>query len=74
MSFVFRGDRSSKGHILGAPKAIRVAERDLTPAMVSLLRIILHSAMMTGAHENHEVSYNIELLFRVLFNRLVNKR
>ncbi|XP_022806306.1 E3 ubiquitin-protein ligase RNF213-like [Stylophora pistillata] len=49
-----RGDRSNKGHILGAPKGITVAERDLTPAMVSLMRIILHSAMMAGAQENPE--------------------
>ncbi|PFX15559.1 E3 ubiquitin-protein ligase RNF213 [Stylophora pistillata] len=48
------GDRSNKGHILGAPKGITVAERDLTPAMVSLMRIILHSAMMAGAQENPE--------------------
>ena len=66
---IFRGDRSNKGHILGAPKGITVAERDLTPAMVSLMRIILHSAMMAGAQENPEVSYSIDLLFRVLLSR-----
>lgn len=54
---IFRIDRSNKGHILGAPKRFTVTERDLSPAMVSLLRIILHSAMITGAQEHPEVNY-----------------
>lgn len=54
---IFRIDRSNKGHILGAPKRFTVTERDLSPAMVSLLRIILHSATITGAQEHPEVNY-----------------
>ena len=54
---IFRIDRSNKGHILGAPKRFTVTERNLSPAMVSLLRIILHSAMITGAQEHPEVNY-----------------
>ena len=49
-----RQDRSSTGHILGAPQRI-IAERDLSPANVSLLRVILHSAMLAGAYQQPEV-------------------
>ena len=49
-----RRDRSSSGHILGAPQRM-IAERDLSPANVSLLRIILHSAMLAGAYHQPEV-------------------
>ena len=49
-----RHDRSSTGHILGLPQQI-IAERDLSPANVSLLRVILHSAMLAGAHQEPEV-------------------
>ncbi|XP_022797655.1 E3 ubiquitin-protein ligase rnf213-alpha-like isoform X3 [Stylophora pistillata] len=50
-----RDDRSNKGHILGTPKRIVGSERDLSPAMVSLLRFILHSAMLSGAQEQPKV-------------------
>ncbi|CAH3163087.1 unnamed protein product, partial [Porites evermanni] len=43
-----RRDRSNKGHILGVPQK-SVAERGLSPATVSLLRVILHSAMLVSA-------------------------
>lgn len=49
-----RHDRSSTGHILGDPQRI-IAERDLSPANVSLLRVILHSAMLAGAYQQPEV-------------------
>lgn len=54
--FFFRSvDRSTKGHILGVPQK-SIAERDLSPATVSLLRIILHSAMLVSASRQPEVT------------------
>ena len=50
----FRVDRSNKGHILGVPRK-SIAERDLSSATVSLLRIILHSAMLGSAGREPEV-------------------
>ncbi|CAH3037778.1 unnamed protein product, partial [Pocillopora meandrina] len=50
-----REDRSNKGHILGTPKRIVGPERDLSPTIVSLLRFILHSAMLSAAQEQPEV-------------------
>ena len=52
--FFSRVDRSNKGHILGAPQKA-VAERDLSPAMVSLLRLILHSTMLAGGCRQPQV-------------------
>lgn len=60
--FICSGDRSNKGHILGAPKRVTVTERDLSPAMVNLLRVILHSAMLSGACEQPEV-FNRTIFF-----------
>ncbi|KAJ7339360.1 hypothetical protein OS493_005754 [Desmophyllum pertusum] len=48
-------DLSNSGHILGDPQRRTLAERDLSPATVSLLRIILHSAMLAGAYQEPEV-------------------
>ncbi|XP_078382607.1 E3 ubiquitin-protein ligase rnf213-alpha-like isoform X3 [Oculina patagonica] len=48
-----RVDRSNTGHILGAPQRT-IAERDLSPGNVSLLRVILHSAMLAGAYREPE--------------------
>ena len=47
--FFLSVDRSTKGHILGVPQK-SIAERDLSPATVSLLRIILHSAMLAVSY------------------------
>lgn len=49
-----RHDSSGTGHILGAPQRV-IAERDLSLANVSLLRVILHSAMLAGAYQQPEV-------------------
>ena len=49
-----RVDRSNKGHILGVPQK-SIAERDLSSATVSLLRIILHSAMLGSAGREPKV-------------------
>lgn len=53
--FFLSVDRSTKGHILGVPQK-SIAERDLSPATVSLLRIILHSAMLVSASRQPEVT------------------
>ena len=60
---IFREDRSNKGHILGTPKRIVGSERDLSPTMLSLLRFILHSAMLSAAQEQPEVDNRIVLNF-----------
>lgn len=54
-TFSLSVDRSTKGHILGVPQK-SIAERDLSPATVSLLRIILHSAMLVSASRQPEVT------------------
>ena len=53
--FFLSVDRSTKGHILGVPQK-SIAERDLSSATVSLLRIILHSAMLVSASRQPEVT------------------
>ena len=60
---IFREDRSNKGHILGTPKRIVGPERDLSPTIVSLLRFILHSAMLSAAQEQPEVDIRIAIYF-----------
>ena len=60
---IFREDRSNKGHILGTPKRIVGSERELSPTMLSLLRFILHSAMLSAAQEQPEVDNRIVLNF-----------
>ena len=62
---IFREDRSNKGHILGTPKRIVGPERDLSPTMVSLLRFILHSAMLSAAQDQPEVDKRIVLTLMV---------
>ena len=47
-----RGDRTSKGHVLGQPNTRPVAaipERTMSPVVLSVVRLLMHSSMIMGA-------------------------
>ena len=55
---ISRKDRTKAGHVLGEPSSrLTNAEpqRDMPPIVCSLLRIIVHSAMVMGASRNPQV-------------------
>ena len=60
---LWRSPQPPQGHILGTPKRIVGSERELSPTMLSLLRFILHSAMLSAAQEQPEVDNRIVLNF-----------
>ena len=56
---LFRADRTKTGHALGPPDSRPTTpepQRNLSPIMCSLLRIIMHSAMVMGACRNPQVT------------------
>ena len=55
---IFRKDRTKTGHALGEPGSRPTnaePQRDMPPIVCSLLRIIMHSAMVMGASRNPQV-------------------
>ena len=56
---LFRADRTKTGHALGPPDSRPTTpepQRNLNPIICSLLRIIMHSAMVMGACRNPQVT------------------
>ena len=56
---LFRADRTKTGHALGPPDSRPTTpepQRNLAPIICSLLRIIMHSAMVMGACRNPQVT------------------
>ena len=56
---LFRADRTKIGHALGPPDSRPTTpepQRNLSPIICSLLRIIMHSAMVMGACRNPQVT------------------
>ena len=53
-----RRDRTKTGHALGEPASRPThaePQRDMSPIVCSVLRIIMHSAMVMGASRNPQV-------------------
>ena len=58
LSCVCRADRTMKGHVLGHPSArpkALVPERNLSPVVVGITRILMHCAMIEGACRHPQV-------------------
>ena len=65
---LFRADRTKTGHALGPPDSRPTTpepRRNLSSVMCSLLRIIMHSAMVMGACRNPQVTTLEVLVYRI---------
>ena len=64
LSFVSRGDRTMTGHVLGHANTRSrslAPERNLSPVLVGITRILMHCAMIEGAHRHPQVSWPLSL-------------
>ena len=64
LSLVYRNDRTMTGHVLGHAntRSRGVApERNLSPVLVGITRILMHCAMIEGAHRHPQVSWPLSL-------------
>ena len=62
LSFVCRGDRTMTGHVLGHANTRSrslAPERNLSPVLVGITRILMHCAMIEGAHRHPQVSWSL---------------
>ena len=62
LSFVCRGDRTVTGHVLGHANTRSrslAPERNLSPVLVGITRILMHCAMIEGAHRHPQVSWSL---------------
>ena len=52
LAYFRRGDRTSTGHVLGNPQTrplAAVPERTMSPVVLSVVRLLMHSSMIMGA-------------------------
>ena len=59
------GDRTSTGHVLGQPNTrpiTAVPERTMSPVVLSVVRLLMHSAMIMGACTHPAVCWNTVLI------------
>jgi len=55
-NFLSSNDNTATGHVLGAPQRWNAApERNMSPASMAVMRMILHMSMYLGAMKNAQV-------------------